>query len=166
MNQSLYTIQQNYIDAINGLVFEENDIEFQQINDTLTAIQDEFKLKAINVASYIKNTEFEIEALKKHEDEIKKRRIKIEKRIKDIGDYLKLNMIGSSITSIKHTEFDISLRMSPPSVEITNSEEIPTEYLVEKITVTPDKIKIKNDLKNGVIISGVNLTQSTYISIK
>lgn len=56
--------------------------------DTLTAIEEEFDVKAENVAVYIKSLNAEIKALKDEEDALKRRRMAFEKSVERLKGYL------------------------------------------------------------------------------
>jgi hypothetical protein len=66
------------------------------------------------------------------------------KRIENTMDYL--------LKTFKKSDFNtdlykLSYRKSE-SVEITNENALPKEFIKEKITTTPDKVAIKDALKN------------------
>lgn len=52
------------------------------------------------------------------------------------------------------------------SVEVADESMIPAEYMVEKVTVTPDKMAIKKALSEGEIVEGCNLIEGSSLSIK
>ena len=51
-------------------------------------------------------------------------------------------------------EGTISVTELPGSVVITEEADIPDDYIIEKITRTPDKAALRADLKEGVVIPG------------
>lgn len=52
----------------------------------------------------------------------------------------------------------VSLRATPAKVIITNEADLPSAYLVEKTTITPDKKRIMAELKDGAKINGAELS--------
>lgn len=56
-------------------------------------------------------------------------------------------------------------KLNPPSVVLDESVELPSEYTRQKITIEPDKVKIKDALKEGVVIEGCSLQQTSRIDI-
>jgi Siphovirus Gp157. len=170
MNQPLYKIKQNYLQAIDEMVFNENDIDYQSMSDTLTAIQDEFKEKAINIASYIKNLDSSINEMKKYENNMKTRRSKLDNAKSNLIVYLRDNMIETSLTKIESTEFNISLRKSPPTLFVENEDLIPQEYF-DVIKMLNHK-KLKKDIQENPIyfldnpIEGVQIVSRRHIVIK
>lgn len=56
---------------------------------------------------------------------------------------------------------------NPASVEITDENLIPTEYIKEKVTKSVDKTAIKNAIKNGQEVQGAILIEDkTSLRIK
>ena len=67
-------------------------------------------------------------------------------------------MINNDLKSIEFTYQKFTVKSNPPSVKIIDEELIPAEYKNEKVTVTVDKQKIKDAIKNGGIVDGAELT--------
>ena len=70
-----------------------------------------------------------------------------------------------SISSVRSSTLNLSVRESK-AVEITFAEMIPDEYLVEKITISPDKIKIKKAIESGITIEGAIIKENHSLQIK
>lgn len=78
---------------------------------------------------------------------------------------------GMLANNLKVLEFDnqrFTVKTNPPSVKIINEDLIPAEYKVEKVTVSVDKKKIKDCIKNGGIVEWVELdcTHSLLVTPK
>ena len=78
---------------------------------------------------------------------------------------------GMLANNLKVLEFDnqrFTVKTNPPSVKIINEDLIPAEYKVEKVTVSVDKKKIKDSIKNGGIVDGAELdcTHSLLVTPK
>lgn len=52
------------------------------------------------------------------------------------------------------------------AVEVADESIVPEEYMIEKVSVAPDKMKIKKALSDGEIVRGCNLIEGTSLSIK
>ena len=52
------------------------------------------------------------------------------------------------------------------SVEVADESIVPEEYMNEKISVAPDKMKIKKALTEGKTVRGCNLIENSSLSIK
>lgn len=77
-------------------------------------------------------------------------------------------MIANNLKVIEFTNQRFTLKTNPPSVKILDEEIIPAEYKVEKVTVSVDKKKIKDAIKNGGIVEWAELdcTHSLVITPK
>lgn len=161
MNQSLYTIGNEYQEAFNKL--EELDFDQQTIEDSLSLIKTDFNSKAINVSNYIKNLENKITEMKEAEDSIAGRRKILQNRIKRIRDYLRTNMEKCGINDIYSPYFDIKLEKNSYALKIETEQDIPAKYFHRKITLIPSKISIKADLKKGINVPGCSLIRTLTI---
>ena len=160
----LYEISNQYQEAFNQL--QEMELDEQTISDSLSLIQDDFDSKAINVASFIKNLEVDIKAMKEAEEAIYARRKAAENKIDNIKEYLKSNMERCGSTYIHHTQFDIKIKKCPHYLEVLNEVNVPSNYF-NTVTVTNlDKVRLKEDIKNGANVEGCSLIQKNRLEIK
>ena len=84
------------------------------------------------------------------------------KRIENTMDYL--------LKTFKKSDFNtdlykLSYRKSE-SVEITNENALPKEFIKEKITTAPDKVAIKDALKNWVEVPWASIITKQNLQIK
>jgi DNA repair exonuclease SbcCD ATPase subunit len=109
-----------------------------------------------NKENYITNIDAEIERLR----DMKKQ---TEKEIDRIKNYLSLAVdhFGNFETGLHK----ISNRLSK-SIEVTDLNELPKEYIKEKIELTPDKNAIKKAIESGVDIPGALLVTKSNLQIK
>ena len=109
-----------------------------------------------NKENYITNIDAEIERLR----DMKKQ---TEKEIDRIKNYLSLavDQFGNFETGLHK----ISNRLSK-SVEVTDLNELPKEYIKEKIELAPDKNAIKKAIESGVDIPGALLVTKSNLQIK
>jgi phage host-nuclease inhibitor protein Gam len=61
---------------------------------------------------------------------------------------------------------NISIRKTPPSVNVLDENLIPLEYIETKQVMSIDKKLILGDLKDGLVIPGVEIKQGTSLTIK
>jgi len=117
---------------------------------------------------FVRNLEASAESIKAAEKQMAERRKAIEAKAERIRNYLKDNMARTGITKIDCPYFALSLRNSPPAVEVINADEIPAQYfdIPEPPAPVLNKNRLKDDLKNGVIVEGARLTQGSYLQIK
>jgi hypothetical protein len=157
----LYEIANTHNQALLEMA-EMDDLPEEVINDTLEAIDGEFKDKAISVAAFFMNMDADIQAMKDAEKRMAERRKSKENKIKWLKDYLLSNMARTGITNIECPLFKISLRNNPVSVDIIDEDAIPDEF---KITETITKID-KTAIKNAGGCPGAELIKKKSISIK
>jgi uncharacterized protein YeeX (DUF496 family) len=162
---SLYEISQTHNQALLNMA-DMDDLPEEVINDTLEMLEGDFKDKAISVAAFFLNQEADIKAMKDAEKRIADRRKSIENRVNWMKNYLLSNMQRTGITSIDCPQFSIKLRNNPESVKVLDEDLIPDEYIVKKIEHSVDKVAIKNAIKSGEKIDGVELVRSQSIMFK
>ena len=124
--------------------------------------------KSQNLIGYTRNIELTIEVMKNEEKRISEQRKTLENRLTKFKEYVKECMEQGGFTKLETPLGTLSIAKNPPSVEIINEDEIPSEYKTEIITVKVDKTAIKNNFtKTGEIPAGVNInTQNTSLRIK
>jgi len=166
MSIPLYKITQQYLSAINGLIEKENDIDYQSISDTLSAIQDEFDHKVLNISAYLKNMDTDIKAMREYEDSMRKRREAAQKKYDSIYKYLKNNLIETGVERVYGTEFNVMIFKSPPSLKIEDEDKISSDYKTIDSRLVIDKKKIKEDLLAGKEVEFASLQQGFYLKIK
>lgn len=142
----LYEISNKYQLTFNKLENAE-EVNETDIENELMPIKDEFENKAIAVSSFIKNLEAEAIAIKQAEFNMAQRRKVIENRIASFKNYLLSNMERCDFTQVKCPYFSIKIKDCPESVEITDINKIPDEYMRVKTIKEPDKAKIKEYLQ-------------------
>jgi len=162
---ALYELTGNYWQAMEFLTHPQNELPIQAIEDTLEGIKGEIEDKCINIAKAQKNIEATITAIKQAEDQMKKRRTTMEKRLKWLKTYLKTHMEQAGFKKIESPWFILSIRNNPQSVAINNPDKIPNSYKIEKTTQNIDKKALLADLKQGEIIAGASINQTTRLQI-
>lgn len=137
----------------------------EELENELIINQAELQEKAINYGYVIRGFEMDIDSI---DSEMK--RLKALKDAKQNAiDRMKQSVLNAMriyrIESVKSATLNISIRSSK-SVEIVFAEMIPTEYLVEKITISPDKLKIKKAIESGLTIGGAVIKENHSLQIK
>ena len=162
-NLSLYEITNAFpVLMENEDITEEDKIK---IEEELTIL---LQQKSQNIIGYTKNIELTLNAMKEEEKRIADNRKSLENKLERFKDYVKECMERNDITKIETGLGTLSIAKSPTSVEITNEDEVPSEFKQEVVTVKIDKTKIKNNFKEtGEIPAGVNIvTTNTNLRIK
>lgn len=155
---NLYELTDYYNKALTELL-EIDGLDNDVFADTMSSIEGELLDKGKNVAAYFQNLDADIDAMKAAESRIKARRVIIESKSARLKEYLRFNMEQAGITKIECSEFSVSLRKGVDSVEVMDESLIPTQFINEKITRTPDKNSIKAAIKKGEEVEGARLVK-------
>ncbi|MGZ8163610.1 MAG: siphovirus Gp157 family protein [Methylobacter sp.] len=163
---SLYDLSSHYLSALDTLTDPEMDLPAEVINDTLEALAGEIEDKAVNVAKFLRNMEATAQAIKEAEAAMAKRRKTLENRVNWMKAYLKENMEQTGITKIECPYFKLSLQANPSAVTILDEAAIPAEFKEPVISWKIDKTAIKEAIKHGIAVPGVNLVNGSRLVIK
>lgn len=166
MSLRLYEISNQY-QQLFSQIEQQEEIDSASI-EKLESMNDLIENKAIALASFIKNIDAERKMIEEAEKAMSHRKQQLTRKMDNLTDYLTFNMRRCGITEIKRSPyFIIKLKKCPPSVAIKDESLIPVEYKKTKEVVTVDKIKIKEEIMQGVVIEGVELkTDNIRLEIK
>jgi len=157
---NLYNIKSEYINIAAQLTEGELTPELEE---ALLINEQNFTEKAINYGYVIKTFESETDIL---ENEIKRLNALKIARSKAI-DKLKITISNAmqlyQILEVKAPTFKMNFRKSE-SIEV--SDLLDQNYIVEKVSYQPDKIAIKNAIKEGKTVNGAALIINYNLQIK
>lgn len=161
---SLYELAEEYQFLTHELVDEEtgevNETSLARINE----IKDSAENKCINVVRVLKDLEAQQEAVEKERKRLQNRERVVNNQIKRLKEYLMYNMQACEISKVSCSQFVISVRQNPESVDIFDESQIFPKY--HRIAVEYDKTKIKDDLRKGVDVPGARLIRSQSLMIR
>jgi hypothetical protein len=80
-------------------------------------------------------------------------------------DAVRNAMVSSGIDKIESSLFKLSLRRSE-AVEVVNIDQLPESLVTVKKTVSADKVKIKEAIKNGIPVEGAVLVENFNLQIR
>ena len=153
---SLYEIDFEIMNCIDFETGEVVDVE------KLTELQMEREHKIESVALWVKNLRAEAAAYKDEKDAFAER----EKKAKNKADSLKMWLTdalnGEKLTT---NRVAVSFRKSK-AVEVLDDSKIPENYMVETVTIAPDKKGIKEAIEHGLKVPGCELVERNNIQIK
>ena len=132
---------------------------------TLESVQIASEEKIIATAMYIRRLDALNKATKETIQDLQGRVRADSKRIEALKWLMTKAMDSLQYTEVKSPEVTLRFRKSS-SVEITDSESLPEQFLRTKTVVEPDKTAIKNALKAGEKIQGAQLVESRNLQIK
>ena len=157
---NLFNIKSEYINIAAQLTDGELTPELEE---ALIINEQNFTEKAINYGYVIKTFESETDIL---ENEIKRLNALKIARSKAI-DKLKVTISNAmqlyGINEVKAPTFKMNFRKSE-SVEV--SDLLDQNYIVEKVSYQPDKIAIKNAIKEGKTVNGAAIIINYNLQIK
>lgn len=137
------------------------------LEDTLESIEEAFVVKAEGCIKLAVSKQMEANALKMEIDRLKKRAEKLNKDAEWLEGYVEREMVRSNTMELKSDIFTMKLRLSPPSVIIDDESLLPTTFLrIVPATTAPDKVAIKEVLKDGFEVPGARLAQTLKLNIK
>lgn len=156
---NLYEIKQEFEKAIEECVDMEtgeiiNPARLEELNMVLTD-------KRENVALYIKNLSAEVKAIDEEAKNLTNRKRVLNNKVEGLKKYLADNLEGHKFETAKVV---VSFRKSE-QLEINSTEHIPAEYLISQEPKI-DKVALKNSIKQGIEINGVQIITKQNIQIK
>jgi hypothetical protein len=167
---NIYEVTDEFLEQF-GLLQAIEDLESHVLKDTLDGLAGDV---AQNLGSYCKNIEAQLNAMQTYELEMRKKeelmrekRMRLRDKLDRFKGYLLDKLSNANIDRLECSEFTIYVKNNPSSVAIhCEVDKIPDEYVKVKTIVTPNKLKLKNAIKNGVIIDGVELVTTKRIEMK
>ena len=137
----------------------------EEMENALVLTEKNLQAKAIDYGYVIKSLDAEMEMF---DNEIKRLQER-KKQLAKTQDLLKNNLTNAmqefGITEMKGRTIKLSFRKSE-SVDVYNVDALPDEFKRTKVTVEPDKIAIKEALKNGEVVEGATLSIKDNLQIK
>ena len=161
--KNLYELTNNFM-KLQQLI-EDGEFTAEDIADTIEMIEEDIETKAENYSLVMANLQTLIDGCDREATRLLDRKKSIQNGI----DGLKLNLANSmqvtGKTKFKTEHFNFSFRKSE-SVEITDQNLIPADYIKIKTTETADKTALKKAIKAGVKIYGVQINERQNLQIK
>jgi len=161
MKQNLFTIETEYLKLMDQIQEAEGEIT-EELAEQLKINESQLQGKSIAYLEVIKQSEYDVVRI---DDEIKRLQ-GIKKRnttlVKNLRSRLleAVNLFGE-FTSSTHT---FGTRKSS-SIEVDNVNSLPSEYKVVKVTEQADKKALKEAIKAGEEIEGVELVEKLNLKI-
>lgn len=160
---TLYELTEDYITVLEML--EDEDADEQAIFDTLEGIAGEIEDKADGYGKIIRMLGYQVDALDQEAKRMEARKKMLNGRIDRMKRSLEDAMLKVGTKKIKTALFTFGIQKNPPSVEITDLEQVPDVYRIPQ----PDKIdkrKIIEDLKIGAVFIWAKYRQTESLRIR
>ena len=154
---TIYEIEQEILETVDEETGEIIDL------DRLNALEMERDKKIGNVACWIKDLKAEAEAIKAEKQALDKRQKAAENKAERLKEWLQGILQGEKF---KDSRCSISYRKSEKVVFAEDFAYVTLPDSMKKVTVEPRKTEIKEFLKTGATIEGVELVESSNIQIR
>lgn len=143
----------------------ESEIDEQTFIDTLQSIDEAIEDKAENLAKVIKEMEATITTVANEVNRLQSKKQVVANRVSNLKTYLQGEMEKVNKTKIKGELFTVNIQNNPPSLRVDRTDNIPKDFFIEQ-EPTLDKKALKEAVKNGEVIEGVELKQTRSLRIR
>lgn len=159
---NLYELTEKYVKLFNELddaeeITEEQKKEFEEIDGSLEE-------KYENCVMMIKNWQADAEAYKNQEKIFTDKRRSAEKKATDMKKFIEYSMQQTKQQRVKTNLFTLNIQKNTPSLEITSEDHIDDSYYI--IERKLNKKELLSDIKEGLIVDGVELRQTESLRIR
>lgn len=155
---NLYELKEDYLKVLELIESGEDGLD-----DTLESISDTIDVKADGYVRIVRNLEGNVNTLKTEIERLSSRKKHMENNIDRLRESLKNAMIETGKEKIKTELFNIRVGKETESIEVIDQSLLPKDCVRTK--VEPDKIAIKDALKNGQAIQGIKIIKKRGIVI-
>ncbi|WP_125152420.1 siphovirus Gp157 family protein [Clostridium rectalis] len=160
----LYELTSNYRNLMELL--DVGEVPKDLLSNSMNEIEEDIKTKVENIAKIIKTKELEKEAIKKEENRLIAKRKATENNIKSLKEYIEESFRSTGKTKIKTNLFTIYLQKNTTTVEVVDIKKIPKLYKTEDTIIKVDKNRIKEIIKNGGNVEGIEIKQTESLRIR
>lgn len=159
---NLLELTENYVKFFTML--EEADEITEELEEMADNLNVEIEEKCDNYGKMIRNLEADVEAFKNQEKIFNEKRKSAENKVKWLKQNLQASMELQGRKKVKTDLFNFNIQKNAPSLEITDENNIDDSYYrIERIL---NKRELLNDIKEGLIVDGVELKQTESLRIR
>ena len=159
---SLYEIAWMYRQVLE--MEPESEDEFGAMMTALDELQGELTEKADNIVKYIRNLSAEADALKAEEAALYKKRKAAENKAERLKAYISAQMTLCGLKELKAGLFKLRFQPTTPAISIIDESAVPEKFHRVKIEI--DKLAIRDALKNGEEVPGIELQRGEALVIR
>lgn len=159
---NLFELTENYVKFFTE--FENADEVTEEMQEMADNLNVEIEEKCDNYAKMIRNMEADIEAFKNQEKIFNEKRKSAENKVKWLKQNLQASMELQNRKKVKTDLFSFNIQKNAPSLEIRDEKNIDDSYYV--IERKLNKKELLSDIKEGLIVDGVELKQSESLRIR
>lgn len=159
---NLFELTENYVKFFTE--FENADEITDEMQEMANNLNVEIEEKCDNYAKMIKNLEADVEAFKNQEKIFNEKRKSAENKVKWLKQNLQASMELQGRKKVKTDLFSFNIQKNAPSLEIRDENNIDDSYYV--IERKLNKRELLNDIKEGLIVDGVEIKQTESLRIR
>ena len=159
---NLYEINQTIRSILE--IEPENDDELSAMMQALDEWQGEFNEKVDNIVRYMRNLTREAEAIEAEEKELYKKRKTLENKADRLKAYIAANMAGLGLRELKAGLFKLRFQPTAPAISIVDESAVPEKF--HRVKVEIDKLAIRDALKYGEEVPGIELQRGEALVIR
>lgn len=159
---NLFELTENYVKFFTE--FENADEVTEEMQEMADNLNVEIEEKCDNYGKMIRNLEADVEAFKNQEKIFNEKRKSAENKVKWLKQNLQASMELQGRKKVKTDLFNFNIQKNAPSLEITDEKNIDDSYYrIERIL---NKRELLNDIKERLIVDGVELKQTESLRIR
>lgn len=147
----LYEIANDYAKLM------DSDFEVDAIADTLEGMEGELTDKIEQLLAICKNETGYAERLKDEAKSLNERAVVTLNKVENIQAYIASALTTAGKKKIRAGIHQVTIRAPSKSVEITDVNAIPPDFVEYETTIKPDKLAIKHQIEAGIDIPGAQL---------
>ena len=159
---NLFELTENYVKFFTE--FENADEITEEMQEMADNLNVEIEEKCDNYAKMIRNLEADVEAYKNQEKIFNEKRKIAENKVKWLKQNLQASMELQNRKKVKTDLFSFNIQKNAPSLEIRDENNIDDSYYV--IERKLNKRELLNDIKEGLIVDGVEIKQTESLRIR
>lgn len=146
---TLYELTGEFLQLQN--LIDDEDVTEDEAADTMSMILEDIDEKAEGCCYVMKNTQAEIEAIKKEKMRLAAKQSSLEKKLDRMRKVVLYAMLLTNRKSIKTPLFSLSARQTSSLVLDVPETDLPDEF--KRVTVTADKEALKKFMKDNAMLS-------------
>lgn len=127
----------------------DEEVDLDELEETLKIIEDSIEAKAENTAKLIKSIEGNVETLREEEKRLYSKRRALENKIKGLKGYLEHELTIMGKDKVQGKLFTVAMQNNPPTVKFIDEDIIPEKYKERSEVVEIPKRAILNDIKKA-----------------
>lgn len=159
---NLFELTENYVKFFTE--FENADEITEEMQEMADNLNIEIEEKCDNYGKMIRNLEADVEAFKNQEKIFNEKRKSAENKVKWLKQNLQASMELQGRKKVKTDLFSFNIQKNAPSLEIKDEKNIDDSYYVVERKL--NKKELLNDIKEGLIVDGVELKQTESLRIR